>query len=555
MHFVTPSPCHLVTLSSPLSPCHLVTLSSPLSPCHLVTLSSPEQVTLSFPMNHPIIQLGRFLYHPTTLYVAAWTLALSMGAGRWLNARFGFEKPERMDGNHGHTTIDFGAQWLMGRMITSGHGQELYQLNVAREVAYAAYCSEPNSREQGIEDADGIIGHFLRPEGGDEIGGMLYPPVQALMMAPFALGDHPQRSYFVIQWVMLGYCFLGGLGIRILSRGRIWWPLGSALILAFPGCKGGIDLGQNSTMTLMILIWGWAMIVHGYSIVGGIIWGLLAFKPVWAASFILALMVLRQWRAAMAMAAMGAFMVLLTLPFVGIHSWVHWFKIGQLGAADYNVDPNWIPLSRDLLGMPRRLFIDFHLPYGQRDNLLARALSVALWLVVFELTIRIFYLRRDRSIPLIGPVPAFVFFAAWMCTYHFMYYDSLIALFPLVVLLADPRPFLQRTRLKVGNDRDPATSLRPRTFIYLNSFVLTLLGMILFHENIVRHLNLEATVIARPHTTTNASPDGMIETPPRLEIGTSDRYPWETGAIIILWMWCGGMVLWTRAAPPRDPHL
>ena len=76
---------------------------------------------------------------------------------------------------------------------------------------------------------------------------------------------------------------------------------------------------------------------------------------------------------------------------MGIHSWVHWFKIGQLGAAEYNVDPNWIPLSRDLLGSAAQLFIDFHLPYGQRDDLLARAYP-SLWLVVFELTIQILYL-------------------------------------------------------------------------------------------------------------------------------------------------------------------
>src|SRR5262249_11222050 len=149
--------------------------------------------------------------------------------------------------------------------------------------------------------------HPKRPEG---IGGPLYPPIHAFLMLPFALGDHPQPSYFVMQYVQMLLCFVAGLGVSYLSRGRFWWPLASAVILVYPGCRGVIDLGQNSALSLVLLIWGWAMLARGRPTLGGFLWGCLAFKPVWAASFLILLVLLRQWRMAGAMALTGAGLIL-----------------------------------------------------------------------------------------------------------------------------------------------------------------------------------------------------------------------------------------------------
>ncbi len=255
------------------------------------------------------------------------------------------------------------------------------------------------------------IDELAHPRGSPGIGGPLYPPIHALVMLPFALGDHPQAAYFVMQYVQVFFCFAAGLAVCRLSQGNFWWPVASAVILLYPGSRGVIDLGQNSALTLAILLWGWRWIAAGRPLLGGLIWGLLAYKPVWALSFLTLLLLLQQFRAAVAMACVGACLILATLPLVGTHSWFDWLSVGQQAAAIYNVDLNWIFFSRDALGLPRRLLLDFSLPREQRQNPLAFAAGWALWALILELTWRVYWLRRHERTPFTGPAPAFLILA------------------------------------------------------------------------------------------------------------------------------------------------
>src|SRR5205085_47637 len=142
--------------------------------------------------------------------------------------------------------------------------------------------------------------------------------------------------------------------VRCLAPGRIWWPVATALVRAFPGFSGSLLLGQNATHTLTILVWGWVLVTRGRPAWGGAVWGLLAFKPVWALAFFLVPLLSRRWRFCAAMAATGAGLALLTLPFVGVGSWKDWLAIGKEAADLYDVERNWIFLSRVLLTEPRR---------------------------------------------------------------------------------------------------------------------------------------------------------------------------------------------------------
>ena len=51
------------------------------------------------------------VFHRRVRYVAAWLLALGLAWARMENAHRSFQNPNRVDGNSGHTTIDFGGQW------------------------------------------------------------------------------------------------------------------------------------------------------------------------------------------------------------------------------------------------------------------------------------------------------------------------------------------------------------------------------------------------------------------------------------------------------------
>src|SRR6516162_2789344 len=64
--------------------------------------------------------------------ILAWALALTAGAVAAYFSWTAFDEPARRDGNFGHTLIDFGGQWLMGRMLVTGRGARLYDRNSQR---------------------------------------------------------------------------------------------------------------------------------------------------------------------------------------------------------------------------------------------------------------------------------------------------------------------------------------------------------------------------------------------------------------------------------------
>jgi len=539
------------------------------------------------------------------MYIGAWILAFGIAVGRLINAYYCFndsrpttEPERRADGNGGHLSIDFGGQWLMGRMLALGHGRELYLRPRQWTTAEQAFPRKYEAPAATMHDPELLIRNFMghddprwgefagslaalagsnnsvqcaaiatcscdnwsderlkelhEPKGRVGVGGPLYPPIQAFFMLPFATGDHPQAAYFAMQYVQTLLCFAAGLGVCVFSRGRFWWPLASSLILLYPGSRGGIDLGQNSALSLTLLIWGWCSLSRGKPMLGGVIWGFLAYKPVWAISFLLLLLLIRQWRMAFSMALTGALLAVATLPFVGLNCWFNWLAVGQDAARLYNVDTNWIHLSRDVLGVPRRWLIDFDLARDERDHPLAQLASWALWVFVLEITLRVLFLKGQRSVPFTGPLPALLILATWMCTYHFMYYDAMISALGVFVLLADPRPFF-RPRI-LGRVRGVETSGGRRSYWLVNSFVLTLIALMLVNENIAEPLKIEATVVMHSITSTRQLSDETTELTPRFVIGTGDRYPLDTLMIVALWTWCWICTLASGCPESKEAH-
>ncbi len=341
-----------------------------------------------------------------TYYILSWILSLFAASVAMFYAWHAFDNGERPDGNSGHATIDFGGQWLMGRMLATGHANQLYNRNVQRLVLGDAYPPEdqkPGDRSdtenlmywmmgEDIGGADQVFGSSATPlaaadswqaavlicatsehltaervelAGTRPVGGPLYPPVNAYFYAPLGM-MMPPTAYRVQQIFNVVLVFLAGFGVSYLSRGRFWAPVAAAAMMVFPGYSGSINLGQNAILTLTILIWGWAFTARGRPILGGIIWGFLAFKPVWALVFLLVPLLSGRWRMLLAMCASGGTLALLTLPVVGLHSWFDWLTIGKEAADTYDKEKNWIFLSRDILSMPRRWLLNFDLGRDER---------------------------------------------------------------------------------------------------------------------------------------------------------------------------------------------
>jgi arabinofuranan 3-O-arabinosyltransferase len=535
-----------------------------------------------------------------------------------------------VDGNSGHTQIDFGGQWLMGRMMAKGHGRELYhrqrQWMVLRE-SYRTEMEPPVYQQESLvpgserkiaykdddlrHDADKLMSWVMgedppewkkvggavaaplaQPPNGNPfvaialqkaavdavtpeveaavtkpaIGGPLYPPVQALYYAPLGAIDSPQRAYRIFQVFLALLVPVAGLGVKILTRGRIWWSVATLCVFLYPGTRGGLDLGQNPTLSLTILIWGWALASRGYYVAGGMVWGLFAFKPVWALAFLLVPLLMRKWRFFLAMALTGAGLILLTLPFVGIDTWFHWLRVGKSASDLYRVNENWIDLSRDLHGIPRRILHDYNVPHTERDKPVTNALAWALWAFVFGGTVITYLVRGDRT-RVTGLSPAFLLLGAYLTCYRFMYYDVLLSALVLTVLLVEPLKFLRGRAFSVGVgppgsvvplDRELQTQLtnaRPfgaRMLGYVNCFPLTIVMCLYVQENALSGMDLRATVGYGFYE--RAATDGSTnKTMPQVQGNTGTRYPTDTYLLIVLWMWCGWRLWRGKEQPDAEP--
>jgi hypothetical protein len=534
------------------------------------------------------------------------------------------DPPERRraDGNNGHTQIDFGGQWVMGRMVVLGHAREMYhrrrQWQIVRE-SFPVSAESPAAR-QGIDRSAGVrlfggterdyahdsqnlmdwfMGHdppeWMRvggaaaaPLGADvfgnplltaaqvrasaesvtpdiveavntpAVGGPLYPPIHAFLYAPLGLIDRPQVAYHVMQVIGVLFVFVAGLGVKVLTRGRIPWSVATLLLFLFPGTRGGLDLGQNPMISLAIVVWGWALMSRGYHVGGGMVWGLFAFKPVWGLAFFLVPVLTRRWRFCVAMVVTGCGMAAATLPFVGVQVWLDWLHVGREAAALYNVNKNWINLSRDVQGIPRRILHDFSLPEPDRDTLLAKTLAWTIWGLILGTTAAV-YLRYGDRRRTTGVGIGFLFLGAYLTCYRFMYYDTLLAAMGCAALFAEPARFL-RTRvfrlrfvpqsapLPAGRELpspQPASGfLGPRLLGYVCSFPLTMLAALLIFENALSGLDAGGTLQIGYFAYTTTGPDGAVTKHiPRVEFDTSVNYPWETAMVFLLWAWCG----WTLA--------
>ena len=562
--------------------------------------------------------------HPVTLRAACWALALASGAYAFHRARAWHADPpdapadlRRPDpGGSGHTQIDFGGQWVMGRMLVLGHGRELYHRQRQWDVARAGYPVDDESRvrrEESIlpkherkvartdddvgHDADLLMSWFMGEDpaawqkvGGaaaaplaadpfgnplaaiarchaaadavtpgvveetrkPAVGGPLYPPVHAFIYAPLGLFDRPRDAYALFQAVALGFAYLTGLGISVLTRGRVWWSVASLAVLQYPGCRSGLELGQNPTLSACIVVWGWVLAARGRDVGGGALWGLFAFKPVWGLAFVLVPLLMRRWRFCAAMVGTGAALGALTLPVVGLQSWFDWLNVGREAAYYYNRSANWINLSRDLQGMPRRFLHDFSKPIGD-DTPLANLCGWAVWGVVLAATILIYLTRGDRRHPT-GLGAGFLFLGAFLTCYRFMYYDILLSLVAVAVLLAEPWRAFRTVVFNLsavvhlptpGRDLVPPAPapdpFGPRQVGYLNSFPLTVLVCLYVLANMILGLLPEATFGVGSWAT--AAPGDAAAVTPRLRFEGTLAYPWDTALILLLWAWCGGKLL------------
>ena len=448
----------------------------------------------------PAAHLFVTLMQPRVRAVLAWSAVAVVAGFFFYYAWTGYNRPNHPEGNIGHVYIDFSGQWLMGRMLARGEGAFLYDKAHLYQALQDAY--QP-------DDAATINGWLIESEDRPGVGGPLYPPIEALLFYPAGLLP-PHRAYRIVQLLCFALTFIIGFLAWKLTRGRLWASVSVGVLMAFPGYGGAISLGQNALLSLAILMLGWLLMDRGRPWLGGAVWGLLAFKPVWAVSFTFVPLLMRRWRVCVAMALTGLALILLTLPFVGWQVWLDWLTVGRTASAHYATDESWIFLSRDLQGIPGRYLLHFVDGVAtDQTRLLSNGIGLVLWLTVAALTVFVALWRWPRPVGFSGPPAAFLLLGAWLSCFHFMYYDVLLAALPIYLLLADWRAagFIPAVR---------PTGINPAVRL-----LLVLLALLF----LVSH-----TADGIDYLVTNGKP--IFHSP-----------PFDTFCLLALWTWCGWQCL------------
>jgi hypothetical protein len=500
--------------------------------------------------------------------------------------------PIRPGDNDGHAKIDFGGQWLMGRMVVLGLGPHLYDRTYLRPVLTDAYprADEIPEAEQKPElkgvsevemfmvwlvgsdypDAAPARASLLLPIGANEplsaialsaaassneasalklirqprTGGALYPPIHAVLMAPLAYFSPVVAYRLMMVWSwLLG--FVCGRQLQLLCGGRVWWPITLTFIFIFPGFSNALHLAQNSIVVLTLLCIGWRCIANDRPALAGLVWGFLAFKPTWAVAFFLIALLTRRWRVCVGMAATGALLALATLPFTGWHVWLDWLRVGKLATAIYDYDRNWIACSRDLLSIPRRWLVDFNAPLSESIDITASALGCGLVALVLEPTIILSILRRKEAQAIDGPIAAFLLLSGWFLCFHFMFYDELLTALPVFLLLINTAPYMEQkflvfARGNEGKSPTPNTSIGPANVTVLNNLILTLIVFMILTDDVIPALAVTVSVSAKELKSVPIPQPMMFTT---AIAGT----PWFTFCALALWARCGW--LWVKMKP------
>ncbi len=146
---------------------------------------------------------------------------------------------------------------------------------------------------------------------------IIYPPTGFLPFAPLALLPYIPSLFLWLGTTLILYLF------------TIWriapHPRAILLTLAFPGTFLNFIWGQNGFLSASIFGWG-LILLEKRPIRGGIILGLMAYKPNLGILIPFCLLASRNWKALLGTLSSSAAMVLATIILFGLNTWIVFFK-------------------------------------------------------------------------------------------------------------------------------------------------------------------------------------------------------------------------------------
>jgi hypothetical protein len=328
-------------------------------------------------------------------YSGALLLALALG---FLIAVLGGQGTSTLTGRLGG---DYPAFYGAGRIIAEGDGANLYS----------------PARQHAIQEG-------LFPREQSSFLAFSYPPFVALAYYPLSLFSF-KVSYIVHTLLMVGALIWALQLLRPVNPLIDRYPLPAlALALSFYPLFRAITGGQNTALTLLLLVSGWRLLLAGREWPAGIILGLLLFKPQFALPLLGLLVLSGRWRVGLGGLLTGMMLYLLGAWVSGPRwplAWsgfAWWFTQTDVVVNCAN-SVSWLGFFQALAGFERPLALI--LGYG------AIALTIAGCVLVWMSGGR----RGDLTAQWGLTMPALV-----LIPFHVMYYDVSLVLFTYAAMIA-----------------------------------------------------------------------------------------------------------------------
>ncbi len=181
---------------------------------------------------------------------------------------------------------DFSHLWIGGRMIVSGHAGQLYN---------------PSIQKQAYRDADSAENPpAVWLERNEVVGCFFYPPPTAVAYS--ALAWMPMRTAAIVQAylnIVLGVLIAWYFARRI--HGGVPVAAAGLAILVYPPYFVTVALGQNSVVTMGLVLFAWGMCNRRRDFGAGLLLGLLICKPNWLLAIGWIPLIHRRWGLLMGM--------------------------------------------------------------------------------------------------------------------------------------------------------------------------------------------------------------------------------------------------------------
>lgn len=344
------------------------------------------------------VEPAGWLAHPTVVRLAralAFALALSFcftlvtGSGaRTASGRLGGDYP---------------AFYVGGDLIASADRHDLYDPAVQARAQAGLFP----------DDEEGVLA-------------FAYPPHVALAYAPLAA--LPYRVSYALHTALMLACLVSALTlarplIPLLQR---HFETATIAAIAFYPMFRAITAGQNTALSLLLLVASWRFVHEGRDLSAGVMLGLLLFKPQLAAPLIGLHLLARRDRVIAGVLVTALTTWAISAALLGVNWFSGWWKQAT-AFAEKDADANG-PNAVSILGIAERVFGG-----GTTAAKLAAAAPI---LAVTVITVAIWHRQPARALK--WPVAA-ALATALLVSPHAMFYDAGLLVIPLAVLIGSGR--------------------------------------------------------------------------------------------------------------------